>query len=41
MISSHFTAPVISLSLLDRAVFTSISVMSVFALFSPIFALGH
>jgi hypothetical protein len=38
---SQFATPVLSLSLLDRAIFASVSAMSVFALFSPLLSLGR
>ncbi|MEO5586095.1 MAG: hypothetical protein ABIQ81_00210 [Novosphingobium sp.] len=41
MTNSQFAASGASLSTLDRAIFVSISVMSMFALFSPILAIGR
>jgi hypothetical protein len=40
MISIHFARARVSTSLLDQAIFASISMMSVFALFSPVLSLG-
>ena len=40
MIRSQFVTSTVSLSLLDQAIFISISAMSVFALFSPLLTLG-
>jgi hypothetical protein len=39
--SQFIAAPAVSLSLLDRAAFISISAMSVFALFSPLLTIGR
>jgi hypothetical protein len=40
MIYNQFAKTAVSMSLLDRAIFASICAMSMFALFSPILALG-
>jgi hypothetical protein len=40
MISTYFATPVAPTSPLDRAIFASISMMSVFVLFSPLLSLG-
>jgi hypothetical protein len=37
MIYRLAASPLVELSLLDRAIFASVSAMSVFALFSPLF----
>lgn len=36
MTHAQFALPLVQLSLLDRAIFASVSAMSVFALFSPL-----
>jgi hypothetical protein len=41
MIANYFAAPIAAFSLLDRAIFASVSAMSVFALFSPLLTLGR
>lgn len=40
MITAYFATPIAPTSLLDRAIFASISMTSVFALFSPLLTLG-
>ena len=41
MINTYLASPDLPISLLDRAIFISVSLMSVFTLFSPLLTLGR